>query len=131
MDNKKTFPTWDDIETIIKNHGKYIVLTSRMKNGELKPYLLGPYKTYEDIEKLQTNCNISILKVVELASKEHEQVLEYVSKCESEPERKTKLTKELIEEIQRLANENVPPKEIAEKYGIARSTVSKYVKKAR
>lgn len=84
MDNKKTFPTWDDIETIIKNHGKYIVLTSRMKNGELKPYLLGPYKTNDEIEKLQKNHNISILKVFELASKEHEQVLEYLSSVEKQ-----------------------------------------------
>lgn len=84
MNNQKKFPAWhDEMENFIEKHGKYIVLTSRMKNGELKPYLLGPYKTYEDIEKLQTNCNISILKVFEIASKEHEQILEYFSNFEN------------------------------------------------
>ncbi|MGG3402355.1 hypothetical protein ABER90_16195 [Bacillus paranthracis] len=64
--------------------GNYIVLTSRMKNGELKPYLLGAYKTEKEAEEEVSKLDLPILKIIEAYSPEHEQVLEYLSSVEKQ-----------------------------------------------
>ncbi|MDC3413904.1 hypothetical protein [Terrihalobacillus insolitus] len=64
--------------------GNYIVLTSRMKNGELKPYLLGAYKTEKEAEEEISKLDLPILKIIEAYSPEHEQVLEYLSSVEKQ-----------------------------------------------